>query len=205
MAILQLNSYENKNNTLKSTLIGAGVAAAGGAYAGLVTANPLKKNGSYKDEFIHNIIKTPMTDKADRQFADFARDVNNIGAHPTGEDIKFVQKYIADNAKDLDLIDLVDPRTSEKTNIFKYIEDVKTGYKENVATVKENLEKVFDTKKKVFKKLSEDASEDVVEFADTAKKALFKMQTKKALKYAGVGVLVGGVASFISNKIAEKL
>lgn len=203
MAIRNIRSFENNNNTKRNTLIGAGVAGLGSAYASHILTNPIK-NKKFDDKFVHNVLKNWTTDIESAKYFDFASTVNNMGAHPQAKDVKFVEDYMMNNAKSLGLLELYSPKTSKPKTIYQHIEDIQTGYRETMAEIEDSLKSVYDISKKSFKKLAEDADEDLKVFAEIAKETLGDIKVKKALKYGGIGTLAGGAIAWVATKLSNK-
>ena len=206
MKVSHIGRYEKRDNTTRNTLVGAGVAAAGGAYVGHLIATPIR-DGKFNDKFVHNVMTACAEDMDDVKYMDFAKQVNKMGAHPSAEDVKYVENYLTDNAKSLGIVNDVIENAGKKTvkfSINEYIENVKQGYKEALVDTSEALGKVYDASKKSFKKLDNNAADDLKVFSGIVKDTLGDLKAKNAWKFAGIGLLVGGVSSFIATKIAEK-
>jgi len=211
MKISHINNQEQ--NTLRNTLISAGVGLAGGAYVGRLATTPLK-DSKVSDEFIHNVMTACAEDADDVKFYDFAKSVAKIGEKPTAEEYKTVQNYLLENAEALDIsaenaadlkkIDFKNAPDNVKASMNSYIDNLKKGYGEALDEVKEAFGKVYDTSKKSFKKLAEDSSDDLKDFSEISKKVLNDAKTKNAWKFGGVGLLAAGAAAWIATKISEK-
>ena len=201
MKISHFGRYEQRDNTTRNTLIGAGVAATGGAYVGHVIATPLK-DGKFNDKFVHNVMTACADEMDDVKFIDFARKVNDMPAHPTPEDVKFVEGYLSENAKPLGLLDDTSGKPA-KFSISEYIDNVKQGYKEAVADTTEALGKIFKKGKLV--KPAESADDNLKIFADITKDVVSDIKVQNARKYALVGLITGGVVAWVSSKLANKM
>ncbi len=206
MAILPVNSYENRNNTLKNTAIASVIGLAGGAYAGRLATTPLKDN-KFDDKFVYNVMNACTDDIDDVKFIDFAKKVSKMPEKPTTKDVQMVQDYLLENAKQLNLLDCIVENNGKRSvnfSIEEYIQSVKQGHKEALEDVKDSLGKVYDVSKKTFKKLSEDTSNELKNFAEVSKKVLNETKAKNAWKFGGAGLVAAGTAAWLATKISNK-
>lgn len=206
MAISSVNSCDNRSNTLKNTAIASVIGLAGGAYAGRLATTPLKDN-KFDDKFVYNVMNACTDDIDDVKFIDFAKKVSKMPEKPSAKDVQMVQDYLLENAKQLNLLDCIIENNGKKSvnfSIEEYIQNVKQGHKEALEDVKDSLGKVYDVSKKTFKKLSENASEELKNFAEISKEVLSETKAKNAWKFGGIGLVAAGASAWLANKISGR-
>lgn len=206
MAISSVNSCDNRSNTLKNTAIASVIGLAGGAYAGRLATTPLKDN-KFDDKFVYNVMNACTDDIDDVKIIDFAKKVSKMPEKPSAKDVQMVQDYLLENAKQLNLLDCIIENNGKKSvnfSIEEYIQNVKQGHKEALEDVKDSLGKVYDVSKKTFKKLSEDASEELKNFAEISKEVLSETKAKNAWKFGGIGLVAAGASAWLASKISGR-
>lgn len=206
MAISSVNSCDNRSNTLKNTAIASVIGLTGGAYAGRLATTPLKDN-KFDDKFVYNVMNACTDDIDDVKFIDFAKKVSKMTEKPSAKDVQMVQDYLLENAKQLNLLDCIIENNGKKSvnfSIEEYIQNVKQGHKEALEDVKDSLGKVYDVSKKTFKKLSEDASEELKNFAEISKEVLSETKAKNAWKFGGIGLVAAGASAWLASKISGR-
>lgn len=207
MAISAINNSENRNNTFRNTAIASVVGLTGGAYVGRLTATPLNKDNKFDDKFVHNVMTARAEDMEDVKFVDFARKVSKFSDKPTAQDVKMVNDYLIENAESLNLLDEIIEENGKKTVKFyieEYIKALKQGYKDSLDEVKDALGSIYDTSKKSFKRLSENADEDLKNLSEVSKKVLGDAKNKNAWKFGSVGLVAAGASAWLATKISDR-
>lgn len=211
MNVGAINSTENKNRTLRNTLIGASAGALSGAALGQFTS-PILKDGKYTDEFIVRCLvenDENIDSSTKKGCVKFFKKILNLKekGNSSFDDILKILKSTDEKVFEVLEMDTSFLRTllsgdeAAKADVIKKIIPNITNLKNSLLDYHADVDKLYDRSSKSFKTLAENSGlEDDMKLA---KKVFGEMKHERIGKFGGIGLLVCGLGAWAYSQFTK--
>ncbi|MBS5860889.1 hypothetical protein KID03_05595 [bacterium] len=211
MSIGAVNSTENKNHTLRNTLIGAGIGTLGGAAFGQFSS-PILKDGKYTDEFIIRCTcenEENIDSRTKKGIVKFFKKILNLKEKESSSMDDFLTILKSTDKKVFEFLEVdtsflrmassADEAVKAKA-LKKIIPDI-TNFKNSVLDCHAYVDKLYDRSSKSFKTLAENS--DLEDDMKIAKKVFGEMKSERIGKFGAIGLLAGGLGAWAYSQFTK--